>query len=112
MSLTADAPPVPPIASVSADQPHTTVVPFSLEDDSAVSWALDLVDELNLTALDVTHPDPAGVNDLELSQLRQRFQWHLGNRMVVSAGRTNGRLPTLRFLLADFTLDEYSHSHL
>lgn len=88
-------------------RPETVaVLPFSAEDDSAVSWAVHQFDADDSDELLVVHPDPRGVAYPELAELRVRFASHLAGRYRVEAGHPDGPTsrreshPTLHFVRA------------
>jgi hypothetical protein len=65
---------------------HIAVVPFTTEDDSAVTWALKAFDELDIDVLLVVHPQAEGVSYPELAHLRERFARQLHGRFDVFTG--------------------------
>jgi hypothetical protein len=78
------------------------VVPFSVDDDSAVSWAVKEFDRSGHDTLLVFHPDPNGVTGAGLAELRARFAGHLAGRYRVSVGHPHAAreepYPALRFV--------------
>jgi hypothetical protein len=82
------------------------VLPFSAEDDSAVTWAVHQFESDDREELKVVHPDPHGVGYPELAELRVRFASHLAGRYRVEAGHPDGpdarreSHPTLHFVRA------------
>lgn len=88
-----------------ADHPSVAVLPFSAEDDSAVTWALHQFAADDRTELRVVHPDPRGVGYPELAELRMRFASHCAGQYRVWAGHPDARdarepHPTLHFVKA------------
>ncbi len=76
-------------------------VPFSLNDDSAVAWAVERFDPSTHDVLLVVHPDPRGLTYFELAELRDRYAEHLAGRFEVFTGHpddpyTRNGLPTRR----------------
>jgi hypothetical protein len=63
-----------------------TVVPYSVADDSAISWAFDQFEPQGKDVLLVIHPDPTGLDYPELSELRDRFARLLEGRYEVFTG--------------------------
>ena len=81
------------------------VLPFSSEDDSAVTWALTQFDADDHAELRVVHPDPRGVGYPELAELQVRFASHCAGRYRVwvghpDAGDLRESHPTLHFVKA------------
>ena len=80
-----------PLAPSGLDDPSAEpvvalTVPFSLADDSAVTWAVEQFDATGAAALRVIHPDPRRVAETDLAELRVRFAHRLRGRFVVSCG--------------------------
>ena len=69
-----------------AGKVHFVVVPFTTEDDSAVTWALKSFAELDIDVLLVTHPDARGLSYPELAHLRERFARSLDGQFDVFTG--------------------------
>jgi hypothetical protein len=81
------------------------VLPFSSEDDSAVTWAVHQFEADDREELKVVHPDPHGVGCPELAELRVRFASNLAGRYRVWAGHPDDAArrephPTLHFARA------------
>lgn len=91
----------------SLDQSPVVVLPFSADDDTAVSWAVHQFESDGRDELKIVHPDPRGVGYVELSEIRVRFESHLSGRFRVEAGHPDGpraqreRHPTLHFVRSD-----------
>jgi len=88
-----------------ADHASVAVLPFSSEDDSAVTWALSQFAGDSRAELRIVHPDPRGVGFPELSELRVRFAAHCAGRYRVwvghpDAGELRESHPTLHFVKA------------
>ena len=64
----------------------TVVLPYSAEDDSAVSWAVAEFDPQDKDVLLVVHPDPTELGYPELAELRDRFSRQLVGQYEVFTG--------------------------
>lgn len=89
------------------------VTPYSANDDSAVTWAVEQFDDLDKDVLLVVHPDPRGLSYFDLSDLRDRFAGRLAGRFEVFTGHPDDPFtragvrtrqepfPVLHFIRAD-----------
>jgi hypothetical protein len=79
------------------------IVPFSAEDDSAISWAVKEFDRSGHQTLIVFHPNPDGISRAGLAELRDRFASHWAGQYEVHVGHPHdptGPYPALRFVRA------------